>query len=289
MHRRHTAAVPPSAIGSTQEELWDVNKMDDPAAATRRLAFVVDMKPRGVELRGLVLPSGAAPLHIACNCRHPAVVGLLIRQLAERGADLEAVWQPGFDPDHAAIGLTPLLAATGNPSADAAVAAISALLSLGADIRVMARRHPHKTALMMAALRHAAALESLLAAGANVHVKDADGQTALHHAVRYRNLFGGGRLAVSALLAAGSDPLAVCASGMTPRRWAEKAYTPDPDACFCLCQHFASVQVSRGTHAEAAAGPTSQAKQSPDPATVMCVPLTTLLKRNLWCTRCCCL
>ena len=100
--------------------------MDDPVAASRRLARIVDMRPHGVELRGLVFPSKAAPLHIASNCRHPAVVGLLIRQLAERGADLDAVWQPGFDPDHQAIGLTPLLAATGNPNADAAVAAIRA-------------------------------------------------------------------------------------------------------------------------------------------------------------------
>jgi ankyrin repeat protein len=201
-------------------ELWDINEIDDPAAATRRLAFVLDMRPHGVELRGLVLPSGAAPLHIASNCRHPAVVGLLIRQLAERAADLDAVWQPGFDPDHQAIGLTPLLAATGNPNADASVAAIRELLAVGADIRVLAAQHPHETALVMAALRHAAALESLLAAGANVHFKDADGSTALHHAVRYRNEFGGGRQVVTALLAAGADPLAVCATGMTPRRWA---------------------------------------------------------------------
>jgi ankyrin repeat protein len=87
----------------------------------------MDLRPQGVELRDLVFPSGAAPLHIASSCKRPAVAAALIRQLAEGGADLDAVWRLGNVADHDMIGRTPLQTAIFNSSADAAVAAILAL------------------------------------------------------------------------------------------------------------------------------------------------------------------
>ena len=143
--------------------------MDDPVAASRRLARIVDMRPHGVELRGLVFPSGATPLHIASYNAYPAVVTVLIHQLAEEGADLDAVWQQGNIPDHESAGLTPLQTSVYNATAEAAVAGIRALLAAGADVNVPSATQPHETALLLAASSWAAAVHELQNAVASDH------------------------------------------------------------------------------------------------------------------------
>jgi ankyrin repeat protein len=223
-----------------QEEFWFVARMDDPVAASRRLARIVDIRPHGVELRGLVLPSGATPLHIASYNAYPAVVTVLIHQLAKEGADLDAVWQQG-NVVHESIGFTAVQTCIYNATAEAAMAAIRALVAAGGDVNAWS---PHAPALLVAACGRAATIKELLAAGADVQATDAHGCTTLHWAVFSHNVYAEGKQVTLHLLAAGLDPLAANNVGKTPLQWALVAEDTDTAAFLCRREHIATVQVS---------------------------------------------
>ena len=114
----------------------------------------------------------------------------------EAGADVRAKAGEGLEPLHS-VAL--------NQNAEAAAAAVHALVAAGADVRANdnlglvplhgAARNPNAEAA-------AAVTKALVAAGANVRAKDNDGQEPLHLAAVNKNA-GAASAAVQALLEAG--------------------------------------------------------------------------------------
>jgi uncharacterized protein len=94
-------------------------------------------------------------------------------------------------------------------------AAVKSLLDAGAQVNVAAAAG--ETALMRAAARgHLEVVRLLLGAGADVHARSENGFTALFMAV-----FFGHAAVVRALLEAGSDPAAPMQLNTSPEKWAE--------------------------------------------------------------------
>ena len=104
--------------------------------------------------------SGETPLHLAAQLGHGAIVTLLL----ERGADVEAASGPGYTPLHMA-------AEQGH------VEVIKRLVDEGgANVRAVTGRDA--TPLHWAAYHgHAKAFLVLLGRGAELHARDADGET----------------------------------------------------------------------------------------------------------------
>jgi ankyrin repeat protein len=95
---------------------------------------------------------------------------------------------------------------------DGDIEGVRALLDAGYDLETRFEGGSGCAALSLAAQYHLVELvELFLARGARVDARDDTGHTALHHVTR-----DGSRAAMEALLAAGADPNAVSAVGRTP-------------------------------------------------------------------------
>lgn len=135
------------------------------------------------------------PLHMAVRCDNPAAVALLL------GA--------GAHPDvlHAE-GLTPLFDVKSSEVAQL-------LFDAGADVNYPSSDVP--PILYVALCGNAPGLRAILGhLGVDIHAKDSEGQTALHHAAMSAILRDSAAECTTTLLDAGLDPLVVDNSGMTP-------------------------------------------------------------------------
>lgn len=79
----------------------------------------------------------------------------------------------------------------------------------------------NKIAPVHRATAHATVLKAMLQHGANIHVKDGFGETALHWATRHTNVES-----VRVLIAAGADVNVKDKEGLTPLYWVRRANTP---------------------------------------------------------------
>jgi cytohesin len=117
-------------------------------------------------------------------------------------------------------GSTPLHAAAANPGRDNALV-VAALVDAGADVN--ARTATTGESPLHAAAEYPQVARVLLEHGANVHARDNDGRTPLHHAA---NRAGASAEAIRLLLRAGADPNARDNNGRTPMHLLIQSATP---------------------------------------------------------------
>lgn len=241
-----------------QKAFYHAARATTPASAEQRLELALDLIPADMQLRDLRFSDGETPVLIAIYSETTAVAALLIRQLAAAGADLEAAWQQGnVAPRH--INYTPLQCAVQRKDVDEALTLVDALLEAGVSPHTLKAGRSRVTALMVASQGHAAVVQRLAQAGADVHARDADGLTALHWAARL-NVFGEGARVVSALVAAGA--LVATADGLAVLHWAAGLQSRNEQASHCLRHHIRGLQV-RQWHARDLHRPLSPALPSP--------------------------
>lgn len=218
----------------------------NPELAEQLLEQALGLIPAGLQLSELRFPSGLTPaLTVIAHSTAPEVTAALIRQLAERGADLEARVREGdLAANH--VGCTPLQLALAIENLSAALQEVGILLRAGASPNSLVAGPSRATTLILAADGRAALMKQLLAAKADVHARDARGLTALHCAVGQRNVYGEGDQLTAALLAAGADPLAASHGGLTLLQWADGLQSRDSKAYRCLQDHVRRLQVRQG-------------------------------------------
>jgi len=156
--------------------------------------------------------SGWSPLLMALVYNNPQVAA----RLSELGAKLSDINQPNVEEND---DYTPIMLACHVQNREAVVT----LLELGAALDHRSSMYGH-TALMLASeWLDAEIVRMLLEAGAEVDVRDTDGKTALHYALR------GGAENIRVLLEFGADVNAQARNGYTPLTYLASQAAPDPE------------------------------------------------------------
>jgi ankyrin repeat protein len=164
----------------------------DPEMAEQLLEQALGQISEGLQLREGRFPSGLTPaLTVIAHSTEPEVTAALIRKLAERGADLEARVREWYLAAHH-VGCTPLQLALALENLNAALQEVGTMLRAGASPNSLVAGPSRATTLIWAADGRAALVTCLLAAGADVHARDARGLTGLHCAVGQHNVYGEG-------------------------------------------------------------------------------------------------